>query len=178
MFTSEQIREIARSLIKNCEINEPPVNLHHIAKNLNCIIRYVKNFPTSVDGMVLPLNTGSYLVLINQFNKSVRKRFTLAHEIGHVYLRHYLKYGLYKTRDYRDHKSIIERQADIFATELLMPKHWVRRYFYQIKNIEEMAKLFWVSKRAMTIRLQELNLIEDNYSEVINSYDKLIIVSI
>lgn len=176
MLTSEQIRNIARGIVKNFNLNEPPVDLYYVAEKLNCIIHYVKDFPKTVDGMVLPLASGQHLVLINQYIKSVRKRFTLAHELGHVYLRHYLKYGLYKSRDQQ--KDIIERQADIFATELLMPKHWIRQYYPKIKNIEEMAQLFWVSKEAMTIRLKELGLMEDNYAEIIDNYDKLVIITL
>lgn len=178
MLTSEQIRNIARGIVKNFNLNEPPVDLYYIAEKLNCIIRYVKDFPLTVDGMVLPLASGEYLVLINQYIKSVRKRFTLAHELGHVYLKHYLKYGLYKSKDQQ--KGIIERQADVFATELLMPKHWVRKYYQEIKNIEELAQLFWVSKESMTIRLKELNLIQPDYSDLLDEigYEKLVILSI
>lgn len=178
MLTSEQIRNIARGIIKNFNLNEPPVDLYYIAEKLNCIIRYAKDFPPTVDGMVLPLASGEYLVLINQYIKSVRKRFTLAHELGHVYLKHYLKYGLYKSKD--SQKDIIERQADVFATELLMPKHWVRKYYQKETDIESLANLFWVSKEAMTIRLRELNLIEPDYSELFDEtgYEKPLILSI
>ena len=49
-----------------------------------------------------------------------RIRFTIAHELGHIFLGHPLKDG-YHTRTIDINKPIVETEADIFASRLLAP---------------------------------------------------------
>lgn len=52
-----------------------------------------------------------------------------------------------------------ERVADYFAACALMPKAWVKTAFYsRTQRVEELADLFQVSPRAMSVRLSQLGL--------------------
>ena len=60
--------------------------------------------------------------------------------------------------------KLIERQADLLGSYLLMPKGTVKIAFHRstkplIERITELAKLFRVSKQAMKIRLKEMGLL-------------------
>jgi Zn-dependent peptidase ImmA (M78 family) len=82
------------------------------------------------------------IILVNSTDVA-RERFTLAHEFGHVLLKHE---GCRHFRDDHGPRSILrpeqleppdpavtsrEREADAFASELLMPERAVRREFKQ-----------------------------------------------
>jgi len=88
----------------------------------------------------------------------VRKRFTVAHELGHFALGHEDAPrdagNFYASADPR------ERQANRFAAELLMPASLVRHYYTSgiATTVEELARTFGVSKDAMGYRLINLGL--------------------
>ena len=72
------------------------------------------------DGCTLIRRRGTqniYIVLYNQSARSIRRRnFTLAHEVGHIYLGH------------EQDGPAWERQANAFASELLMPRILAAQY--------------------------------------------------
>ena len=92
------------------------------------------------------------------------KNFTIAHELGHWALHRDLT---------GEHTPQIEREADKFATYLLMPENFVRAVFAKFNEhrllewlptdmkVSSLADTFRVSYTAMKIRLSqwELNLI-------------------
>lgn len=51
-------------------------------------------------------------------------------------------------------RYILDREADIFTEELLMPAEWIMKYTLKETELRE---LFKVSKEAMSIRLNKLN---------------------
>jgi len=92
-----------------------------------------------------------------------RKRFTIAHELGHLVLGHARLGKENKRRDFLSQLGIDpeERDANLFAAEMLMPAQFVEKAFYskEIRNIKEMARLFQVSETAMENRLYSLGLL-------------------
>jgi Zn-dependent peptidase ImmA (M78 family) len=111
---------------------------------------YVKDDPV-YGGPVIRVNAGDVLV---------RQRFTVAHEFGHCILGHEnaprddpAKYNL-AVRD------PIERAANQFAAELLMPADALRKTVEsgRMTHLEELARAFQVSSLAMDYRLSNLGL--------------------
>ncbi|MBR4153276.1 MAG: ImmA/IrrE family metallo-endopeptidase [Selenomonadaceae bacterium] len=93
------------------------------------------------------------------------KNFTIAHELGH--------WTLHKNLVGKRSRQI-EREADWFATCLLMPEKWVREEFSEFKvwlpaemKVDSLAKIFCVSRTAMKIRLsqRELKLIYVDFND-------------
>lgn len=84
------------------------------------------------------------------------KNFTIAHELGHWVLHRNL---------IGKHTPQMEREADKFATYLLMPENFIRKEFTKLPEwlpaemkLDSMAKKFCVSKKAMKIRLSQREL--------------------
>lgn len=112
---------------------------------------YFKQYDSSYDGPVIQYNRGDALV---------RRRFTVAHELGHFALGH--------ENPPRDDPgmfgasvpSSIERAANQFAAELLMPADAVSKIALsgRMRSVEAMADAFKVSKVAMNYRLTNLDL--------------------
>lgn len=108
----------------------------------------------SKDGFTL-YKDGRYNIFISKLeNKSKRNRFTLAHEVGHIVLNHHklLKNDLIKYN--AKTKNIFERQANVFAENILMPVHLVNKFRYE--DIEDLSRIFEVSKSMAEVRIAHL----------------------
>ena len=101
-------------------------------------------------------------VVLRADEPPARQRFTLAHELGHwvcqvkegheapVYCR---AADVAPTAD-----RALEREANVFAAELLMPEPAVRTEWAKAESAAELAAWFGVSEEAMTWRLYNVGL--------------------
>jgi Zn-dependent peptidase ImmA (M78 family) len=98
-------------------------------------------FPVEVDGITLFLKVSGKKpkIIINQHIAPRRKRFTLAHELGHVIIPWHvgtivdvLDIG-YSNSSY----SNDEAEANRFAAELLMPSDWVSKQIIKFDSIQK-----------------------------------------
>lgn len=113
--------------------------------------------------------TGMSYVLINSDKPRVRRRFTIAHELGHLALGH-LHGGEVIVDETVGGKSPIEREANAFSAGLLMPAEGVKGALKRLKArlgehpgpidwIVWLAASFGVSEQATAYRLANLHLI-------------------
>jgi Zn-dependent peptidase ImmA (M78 family)/transcriptional regulator with XRE-family HTH domain len=122
------------------------------------------DFGTLVDGLVVQLNDGPAIGLHTDQSNAGRRRFTLAHELGHHLLRHTASFHV----DFADAGDTAgsapgynwqhERAANDFAANLLMPAAWVRHAARHPIELDELAQRFEVSRAAMGFRLASLGL--------------------
>ncbi|MGC3992000.1 MAG: ImmA/IrrE family metallo-endopeptidase [Chthoniobacteraceae bacterium] len=100
-----------------------------------------------------------------------RKRFTIAHELGHFILHSteevHVDEAVLQMRDSRASEGVYvkEIEANFFAAELLMPQDFLERDVARLdlhadddKAIALLAKRYVVSPQAMAIRLSSLEL--------------------
>jgi Zn-dependent peptidase ImmA (M78 family) len=166
---------LARKLLQKTGIVNPPVDLVRIAKENGISIRETV-LPENVAGMI-HMEGQSAAIYIQQSDSKGRKRFTLAHELGHFFLKHFTGTHVDRGQNYapivfmrNDDSSkalyLPEIAANKFAAELLMPERMVHRQLDEvIRNcdteeevISEMANRFIVSELAMTHRLNNLGI--------------------
>jgi Zn-dependent peptidase ImmA (M78 family) len=118
---------------------------------------------------VVDPETGAAYVLINSDKPRVRRRFTIAHELGHLALGHLLG-GQVIVDETVGGKSPEEKQANAFAAGLLMPTEGVRGAVKRLRKrlgdpanpvdwIVWLAASFGVSEQAVAYRLINLRLI-------------------
>lgn len=99
----------------------------------------------------------------------IRKRFTIAHELGHfvLHLSDNLRFVDDEVNLYRlsipqgqDDSDTARReiQANTFAAALLMPDRQVREVWRMKRSISETVRFFKVSSQAMGIRVAALGL--------------------
>ena len=81
----------------------------------------------------------------------------MAHELGHICLDHetILPHRLEEETLGRE----FEKEADEFASELLMPIQMFKAAFKSTPNLDTLAQLFQVSTSAVSVRLLKLHLI-------------------
>lgn len=107
----------------------------------------------------LEVRGGQWVVGVNAFHHENRKRFTIAHEIAHFML-HSSQQPSFHDRTFARRAtdpSAMEREADRFAAELLMPAPMVRKMISSgLTSLSSLAERFRVSALAMKYRVQNL----------------------
>ena len=143
---------------------ELPVPVEAIAEDL-LGLRVAESDDLEVSGMLLPVKREIWLNGREAEESPGRRRFTLAHEVGHwvcqvlegktapVYCR---PGDVTEAAD-----RALEREANVFAAELLMPEELVAQEFPRAAAIPELAAWFGVSGEAMHWRLYNLGLTDD-----------------
>lgn len=165
----------AKQLLSELNITAPPVNVREVIKSVGISVAEAPNEDDGMSGLILKADDKT-LIGLNADHPENRKRFTLAHELGHYKLHSKdifvdpennfsVKYRTKKNGNYDPE----EAEANAFAAELLMPEDWVRIDFDTLnKNFKSLgedfisstlAKKYEVSDTAMKIRLDNLSLI-------------------
>lgn len=151
----------ARKVITACDITEPgQIDLEMIAGTFNLVI-----LESDIDGSDARLVRlgGTGIISIRKSIKELgRKRFAVAHELGHNVLHSKSQMSLCNESDFMDYysKSSAETEANVFAAELLMPEGIFKKKcvckFPSFKIIESIASDFFTSLTASSIRFVEL----------------------
>lgn len=149
----------ARAVLTQAWNGKLPVDPSAIATGLGLNVVYKSIF----DGYQYSghFTRESMEIAVNGGEPPVRQRFTLAHELGHFVLGHQ-NAPRDSAASFSSHAgSSIEREANQFAAELLMPSDAVAKAVRsgQFKSVDELAKAFGVSKVAMTYRVNNLGLL-------------------
>ncbi len=141
-------------------LSSAPVDLEGLAQALGIAVVRDSWMESEVAGKIERQGSG-YRITVNGSENARRQRFTLAHELAHYILhRDLIGDGITDSVMYRSSMSDdIERQANRFAADLLMPAGLVRQKFRSFSRaIAELAAVFDVSTEAMRIRMKDLRL--------------------
>jgi len=108
---------------------KPRIDVEKIAASLGELSE--KRFPIEIDGLCLDLKVPGKRpkIWISKSISDVRRRFTLAHEIGHIIIPWHIG-SIVDNIDVpvriKGQYQFMEAEANRFAAELLMPSEWVR----------------------------------------------------
>jgi len=128
-------------IIKNLNLKVFEIDMDELRKkNENIgIDETTSGFLTKVDDQ--------YMIYLNKNHSMNRKRFTIAHEIGHLKLNH-LEDIVYRDSTTSLGTNENEVKANAFAAELLMPEELVRYAYNLLKSVSKTARVFGVSEVA------------------------------
>lgn len=155
------------SLLNNIQYTSGAVAIDKIAEFLKIKVCY-ESLSDNVSGVLDCRQDNLPIILINKDHHLNRKRFSLAHEIGHFVLHKFKGIHMDNKVFFRaDTKNLIgqkmEREANLFAAEILMPAKQVQEAWSRIianwvedNYINKLAQEFQVSGDAMLIRLKEM----------------------
>jgi Zn-dependent peptidase ImmA (M78 family) len=159
----DQIERLAEDLLRKTGVKVTPVPVEEIASKHQIRIRRAPH--ANFSGMLIRKD-GRALIGVSTTESLVRQRFTIAHELGHFFL-HPNKDAFV---DYRDNKKGVmrtprEREANMFAAALLMPRHLllkdvrsVGRNGFSEEEVVMLAKRYDVSEDAMRFRLMNVRI--------------------
>lgn len=148
-----------------------PIDVVGIAKDLGLQLDMQAELHPEISSEIAMTPDDHYKISVNINDHLRRKRFSIAHQLGHYLLhREKISRGLDDSYDYKiivagnfynsnvDDKD--EHHANRFAEELLIPGKKLRLLFSQGKSIDELADVFFVSKKAIQIRLKSIGMIQ------------------
>jgi Zn-dependent peptidase ImmA (M78 family) len=147
---------IARKIRKYLNIPPGPIdNLVRLIEKSGVIVYFLKNASEKFDGMTIFTNSGQPMVFINEVLSNDRKRFTLAHELGHLIM--HLRSELLDSVD-----KELEDQANEFASEFLIPYLDSRADLTNLrfKDLGVLKQYWKVSKAALMYQAYKRNFID------------------
>lgn len=121
------INNLTQDIINIYDIQIPIQNINDVVRQLGGYIEENVMPDNMVDGSIRKEND-SFVISVSPFQSEERRKFTIAHELGHLFL--HMGYIIYpelwsRQRDatyYRSEDSLVEYQANEFAAAFLMPK--------------------------------------------------------
>lgn len=168
----EEIEKKAQEILRDHNLLQFPVDPLKVARALNIKVMNAKFSDPNISG-VISKRGNEVSILLDYDDIPARKRFSIAHEIGH-YVLHMNDADDYEIIDnednYRttahdldgwDNKRRMEWEANTFAAALLMDEGLVRKEWELEKNIKILAWKFQVSESAIAVRLSSLNLTDE-----------------
>ena len=150
-------KQLARSLLLRQKSARLPISVERLAFERSVIIDSLEHYCVMTESTMQQLCAGNeaalkdgctlvrllgdrkiYVILYNARASSIRRQsFTLAHEVGHIYL------------DHQDDSPDNERQANAFAAELLLPQVLASKFLCGLPSghdpVAALAQVFAVS---------------------------------
>lgn len=151
-------RDAAWRCLLDYNINVLPVDILGIAKQAG--VKVIKN--STVGALKLGeagaaiFNGEKWYIVYDDAMSAERCRFTVAHEIGHIFLGHATRKG-YHARTIDKDKPEVESEADVFASRLLAPACVL--WGLNIHSATDIADICRISYQAAEIRAQRMEIL-------------------
>lgn len=174
----QQIRQKVEALLRQHGIRRAPVDVHALALKLGARVQFAPSNDDLSGFLLRDSSTQQVIIGVNSTHSSVRRRFTIAHELGHLLLHHdevlhvdrrgsgfEVHQRNARSSDGTDPREI---EANAFAGELLMPRLFLDSDLKQEASIDlsddgmlkRLADRYKVSTTAMSIRLASLGYVQ------------------
>lgn len=153
-FSVDYIAGYTRRLLK-LEKFEPIRNIFSLLESSGILLHEV-NADEKFDGVSFITDKGFPVIIVNKNIPNDRKRFTIAHELGHILMHNENNFPI---ASYRDK----EKEANQFASEFLMPQEGIKNYLRGLK-ISDLydLKSYWLTSMSSIIRrAKDLKCIDD-----------------
>lgn len=156
-------RDKAWEVLLACGIRSLPVDLGKIAEHYEMkVVTYSDTALTQLfredvlqgDGFIIQNKSEKQIFINDKIHNRNRRRFTLAHEIGHGVLQHEMAAIHYRHSETDSQTDVQELQANIFARDILMPATVLAAL--DIHTPEEIMQLCHVSRQSAEIRAKRL----------------------
>ncbi|HEX2859228.1 MAG TPA: ImmA/IrrE family metallo-endopeptidase [Alphaproteobacteria bacterium] len=162
----EDIRAEVVKLLARHNVSQAPVDVEKIARKENIDVKYSPFEGDTMSGALYRMDDTA-IIAVNSLNHPNRRRFTIAHELGHFVLHnealHVDRSFSIKHRDATSSLAIDpeEIEANRFAAELLMPYDLIcadlklaQEFDFETDDaIAQLASKYRVSEQAMIFRL-------------------------
>jgi Zn-dependent peptidase ImmA (M78 family) len=155
------IPQVAKRVLVDNSIESFPVDPIIVAKKNEISVFPMEQEEQGVSGMLLMSGNNFGISYAVRLNNRGYEHFSIAHELGHFFLEGHTD-SMFSSSEI--HKSsagnptgdIFERQADLFASNLLMPEDWFRNCLWKYEpgydGISKMAELCQTSLTSTAIR--------------------------
>lgn len=154
-------RNMAWQFIIDNQVSELPLQLLTICRNndYRLLLDSKGIYLKEDDRGATFLKDGKWQIVLNVGDSIQARRYTLAHELGHIFLGHPLRDGKFG-RSFgiqRTPKTPEEYQAERFAIDILAPSCVL--YGLNLHTAEEISKVCNISMRSAEIRAERMKLL-------------------
>lgn len=157
----KQVRDAAWRFLIDNDVRRLPVSLSQICRHNGIILLRdnLHTYLTDNDRGATYLRDGIYNIVVNGTDSVSVQRYTIAHELGHIFLQHPMnneKYG----RSFgvqQEPKSPTEYQAERFAIDILAPACVL--WGLKVHTAEDISRICNISMRAASIRAERMELL-------------------
>ena len=158
----KKARDLSWEILLKADITSLPVDLSKVLKAVDvkailyCDAFFDADSPKlrGSDGFVTKIGDKKTIYLNESKGTIQRRRFTLAHELGHIVLDHPINPIIYRNSEVDENQSPTEIQANIFARDLLMPAGVLAAL--HVTTVDEIIQICNVSYTSAQIRLERL----------------------
>ena len=157
----------ARGVLSRFPFPVLPIDPFIIAENVGIEVRAKESSKPGVSGFLVRVGDAFAIQYCKRLENEGFVRFTIAHELGHYFLPGHVKQlfpscnGVHESRSGFVSDDRYERQADFFASALLMPEELFKSEIVRAGNgfsaIEELSRRFRTSLTATAIRYAKLS---------------------
>lgn len=153
------IENKALRVLEDYKIEKPVVDVAKIAKGLGIEIKEI-NMPKGYEDVAGFYDEAKKIIYVEKNDPPQRKLFSIAHELGHVFLGHKHATVLFRItrKDAKYPKE--ESEANSFAAHLLMPDYMIEDYMskYNLSKSDYtvLANIFGVPVSSMRHTLERL----------------------
>lgn len=154
-FSPEYVANYTRRFLKLGR-DEPVRNIYSLLESSGIILYEIDDLE-KFDGVSFITDKGFPIIIVNKNFSNDRKRFTIAHELGHVLMHNENNFPI---SSYRDK----EKEANLFASEFLMPQESIKNTLRSLR-INDLGDLksYWLTSMASIIRrAKDLKGIDEN----------------
>ena len=153
------IQNKALDILERFNIDEPVVDVVKIAEESGIKVKEIQ-MPEKYSDVAGFYNEVEKVIYVELNDKPSRKLFTIAHELGHVFLGHKNYDLLFRIPKENASYSKEEQEANSFAASLLMPdfmvKEYLKKYDLTKGDYVEMSKMFGVPIVTARVNLEHL----------------------
>lgn len=134
-------RQAAQALLRKHKIDRLPTLVDEIARREGLAVVESTSLGNNIRGRLV-----GDVIEVAPSDSAVVKRFSIAHELGHHSM------GTVHNQSREE-----EREADVFANELLVPRDKLQEHLKHTTDVRELAREFFVSKQVIQIAIDQLN---------------------
>lgn len=156
--TRKYINLLAEHILEDFDVTPPIDNIEKVVELLGGTVQTMHASNGWIDGEIRKNGSDSFVIEISPFQNEHRKKFTIAHELGHLFLHmgYMTNEELWNNQTDAFHREGIseqESQANEFAAAFLMPQKLYKQVLDQNTNgntvdIVSVAQWFKVSVSA------------------------------
>jgi len=155
---SAAARHSADALLRDAKIKEAPVRISDVVRYVpdryNLTVAGWHDLPDKVDALTRK-EAGITIIGYNNKVSVTRQKFSVAHELGHLYMGHLHGQSSIDLNSTAND----EVEANQFAAQLIMPPAMLRKDIKEgLKDPKQLAKKYGVSEEAMWWKLTESGL--------------------
>lgn len=154
-YTPEYIANYHRKLLKLTK-DEPVKNIISLLEAAGVIV-YEMDIIEKFDGVSFISDLGYPVIIINKNFSNDRKRFTIAHELGHLLMHNENCFPISTFREK-------EKEANVFASEFLMPENEIKNSLRSMvmSDLGDLKRYWLTSMQSLIRRAKDLQCIDEN----------------